>query len=143
MPRGLFLFLLCSWGWPGAGGLAQAEVPARLRAGLWAAAEQLILMDRGHYAQSWDRTAGLLKAKYSREQWLQRLKSLRQPLGALRYRKLIFSRFAEQLPEWPKGSYLLLRYQSSFAYRELAFEALTLQQESDGTWRLADYQLSR
>lgn len=124
-------------------GTAGAGAPPQLRAGLLAAAEELILIDRGHFGQCWDRAAAVLKAKQSREQWLDYLKKHRQPLGSLHYRKLIFSRLTDRLPGGEPGEYLVLRYQSSFAHRQLAFESLTLQRGSDGVWRLADYSLSK
>ncbi len=142
----MFRLVLAFWlalvsGLGGVGASLAAGDQEKLKAGLLAAAEGLILIDRGQFAQSWDRAAACLKEKLPQGQWVQQLRTQRLPLGTLSYRKLIFSRFTDRLPEWPAGEYLVLRYQSSFARRPLAFENLTLQREGDGAWRLADYQV--
>lgn len=137
----LTLWLLLSCGLGGVGASLAAGDAEKLKAGLLAAAEGLILIDRGQFAQSWDRAAARLKEKLPQVQWIQQLRTQRLPLGPLSYRKLIFSRLTDRLPEWPAGEYLVLRYQSSFARRQIVFENLTLQREGDGAWRLADYQI--
>jgi hypothetical protein len=103
------------------------------------AEEWLELVDRGEYEESWKETASLFRAVVTAEQWRQAAKGSREPLGALKSRKLKGAKFMTSLPGAPDGEYVVIQFDASFENKKMAVETVTPMKDKDGAWRVSGY----
>ena len=113
---------------------AAPETAAEAAARTW-----LALVDGGNYYQSWAIASEGFRNAQSRTQWVARVGAAREPLGALRSRRLVSARPVHSLPGAPDGDYVVLEYASGFAKQPAATETVTPVKESDGHWRVSGY----
>ncbi|HYX21192.1 MAG TPA: DUF4019 domain-containing protein [Thermoanaerobaculia bacterium] len=113
---------------------ADAEKSAEAAARAW-----LTLVDAGQYGESWDAAASLFRSALSRDQWRAALDRVRRPLGRVSSRKLLGAKFATELPNAPKGEYVVIRFATDFEHETGAVETITPTKERDGTWRVSGY----
>lgn len=99
----------------------------------------LRVVDSGHYATSWEQAAAFFRSKVTREQWENAMHSVRAPLGAVQARTLQSATYTTDLPRAPKGEYVVLQYQTSFANLKKAVETVTPMKEADGSWKVSGY----
>ena len=99
----------------------------------------LRFVDSGDYSQSWVGASSLFKAAVTEKDWVQKVKAVRGPLGALISRKLKSAQYATQLPGAPDGQYVVIRYDTSFANKKSAVETVTSMLDKDGQWRVSGY----
>jgi len=99
------------------------------------------LIDRGAYDESWDRTAEVFKTRVKREQWIEDLNVNRRPLGKVRSRKLLTAVYVSDLPDSPRGEYVLLDYEVAFETDVPIREIIIPYLAPDGEWRVAGYSL--
>ena len=104
-----------------------------------ASLEWLALVDATNYAKSWDEAAALFKNKVTKSDWETAVGAAREPLGALKERKLESAEYTERLPGAPDGEYVVVTYHSSFANRPAATETITPTRDADGHWRVSGY----
>ena len=97
------------------------------------------LVDQGKYGESWEVAAVFFKDKVPKEQWEAAMNGSRKPLGALKTRALIGSKYATKLPGAPDGEYVLIQYKTSFENKESAVETITPALQNDGKWRVSGY----
>lgn len=108
--------------------------PAEQAAQAW-----LRFVDSGDYSQSWVEASSLFKAAVTEQDWVKKVKAVRQPLGALISRKLKSATPATQLPGAPDGQYVVIQYETSFANKKSAMETVTQMLDKDGQWRVSGY----
>jgi hypothetical protein len=99
------------------------------------------LIDREEYDESWDRTAEVFKARVKKDQWVEDLRSNRKPLGKVRSRKLLTAVYVSDLPDSPRGEYVLLDYEVAFETDLPIREIIIPYLAEDGEWRVAGYSL--
>jgi len=99
----------------------------------------LTLADAGAYSQTWDTAAASFRADGQKATWVDLLKKVRQPLGALISRKVISEQKSDVVPEMPAGAYYIVQFATSFAALTNAVETVEFMQESDGQWRAISY----
>jgi len=105
-----------------------------------AAAESwLSLVDSGKYGESWDEAAAFFRAKVTKPQWEEMLGTVRTPLGKANSRKLASAQKATNLPNAPKGDYVIIQYSTSFLNLPSAIEAVVPMLDKDGKWRVSGY----
>jgi hypothetical protein len=104
-----------------------------------ASEEWLAFVDAGAYAKSWDEAAALFRNEVTKSEWERAVGAARQPLGALKERKLESAEYAQRLPGVPSGEYVVITYRSSFANRPAVTETITPTRDADGHWRVAGY----
>ena len=102
----------------------------------------LALTDVLNYEGSWDLAATYFKNKVSLEQWEQALRGARQPLGALKSRRMKQATAATSLPGAPDGNYVVMQFEARFEHKEEGIETVTAVQEPDGIWRVVGYFIS-
>ena len=129
------LVLLLSWL---AIGPALAQSP-EAGAAQKAARDFLALTDRGDSASAQRAAGEKFRSAMTAEQWAQALRSVREPLGAATQRTLAATRFTKSFPGVGDGEYALLHFRTTFAKKAGARETVTLERESDGTWRVIGY----
>jgi len=99
----------------------------------------LALVDAGKYGDSWDEAAAAFKSAASKEQWVEALKKVRAPLGALQSRKLKTATYAKNPPGAPAAEYVIIQFDTSFENKNSAVETITPMLEKDGKWRVSGY----
>jgi len=113
---------------------AEAQKAAEASAQSW-----LGLVDAGKYGESWDAAAAAFRTAVSRDQWIQALDQVRRPYGTVLSRKLRGAQYATELPNAPKGEYVVIQYDTAFENKAGAVETITPSKDSDGHWRVAGY----
>jgi len=99
------------------------------------------LIDREAYDESWDRTAEVFRTRVKKEQWIEDLNTNRKPLGKVRSRKLLTAVYVSDLPDSPRGEYVLLDYEVAFESDVPIRETIIPYLAVDGEWRVAGYSL--
>ena len=103
------------------------------------ASKWLGLVDAGDYAVSWDQAAQFFKNAVSKEDWRDKIKAVRAPLGKINSRKLKSATYKTTLPGAPDGQYVVIQYDSSFEHKTSAVETVTPMMDKDGQWRVSGY----
>jgi hypothetical protein len=104
-----------------------------------AAKRWLAMIDSGNASASWDQAATRFQAALTRAAWVDAVKAVREPLGAVKSRRLRSAVFTRSLPGAPDGEYVVIQYDTSFDNKAEAVETVTPAHEKDGTWRVAGY----
>ena len=98
----------------------------------WVAVDRwLALMDQGDYTRSWETASARFQQAISKDEWIERLRSARQPQGMVVSRRLrtarrFFSRYT-------------VKFNTAFAGLKAAVETVTFSRERDGQWRAIGY----
>jgi hypothetical protein len=102
------------------------------------ARDWLLLLDRGDAQTAWQQAASRLQDAFTFENWARVLSATRDLLGPPVDRRLIDAKSGTELPGIPKGEYVVLKFQTTFAKRS-ATETVTPVRDADGAWRVAGY----
>lgn len=129
----LFLMTLCLCA-SSAAFAATAPDAAKEAAEAW-----LALADKGDAQGTWDQAASAFKTGIEQKEWENTLPKARQPLGEVTSRTLLSSEVTTSLPGVADGEFVIFRFQTSFASKRRASEALLMQKEADGIWRTVGY----
>ena len=117
---------------------ALAQDP-RATAAQAAARDWLVLVDRSDAQASWNAAGTKFHAALSLSGWTDALRKQRGPMGAMKSRTALNTRFQKTFPGAPDGDYALVSYATSFANNAHGHETLTLEHEVDGKWRVVGY----
>jgi hypothetical protein len=98
----------------------------------------LALIDAGHYAQSWSAAGALFRSHVTAAAWEAKAKPVRAPLGAVVSRSLASEEQKSQLPGVPDGDYKIVKFNTRFANKQTAVEAVILAHEPSG-WKVDGY----
>lgn len=104
-----------------------------------AAQAWLDLVDQGAYEKSWQNASHLFRLALPPEQWQRQMLAGRKPMGELVERKRSSAQYTETLPGAPDGAYVVFQFATVFSRKSRAVETVTMQLESDGTWRAGGY----
>ena len=99
----------------------------------------LAVVDKGDYAASYDEAARIFKLAITKEDWLQKVRAARGPLGKMISRKLKLMQYETTLPGAPDGEYVVVQYDTSFENKRSAVETITPTLDKDGQWRVSGY----
>ncbi len=128
----LMSLLLCS------AALAQ-DLAAKRETADQAARSWLALVDHGDYGQSWQEASSFFQSKISKADWEKALNQVRAPLGAAGNRTLMGSIYQTDVPNAPKGEYVVIQYKTAFTSAGLVIETVTPMLDKDGKWRVSGY----
>jgi hypothetical protein len=103
------------------------------------ALEWLRWVDSGKYGKSWDTAAGFLQATIPRAQWIEAMADSRMPLGSVVIRRLVDKTVKTGTPASQTARYVILRFRTSFTYKEDAEETVIPMEDADGVWRVSGY----
>jgi hypothetical protein len=121
-------------------GFAQAEDSSKdEKAAVKAAEKWLEIVDEGKYADSWDGTAQFFQGNMTKEAWDTALKGVLPPLGKMKSRELVSSRYLKRMPGAPAGEYVMIQFKTSFDNKEDAIETVTPQKDEKGKWHVCGY----
>ena len=99
----------------------------------------LAVVDKGDYAASYDEAASIFKLAVTKEDWLQKVRTARNPLGKVISRKLKGTQYKTSLPGAPDGEYVVIQYDTSFENKRSAVETITPTLDKDAQWRVSGY----
>lgn len=122
-------------------GCAESD-PAAERAAFEATKPWLEIMDAGDYERCWDDAAPLFQETESRETWVAKAMGYRDPLGAFKSRALNVTRVIPNPWGAPSGLYAAVVY-DSYWQNGTIFEMVYMQRQSDGSWRVAGYNVKQ
>ena len=121
-----------------AGAFAQSE-DAKRRVAEQSAQGWLKVVDAGKFEQSWNEASTFFKSAVTQEKWNQALQQVRTPLGTASNRSSMGSMYQTDLPNAPKGEYVVMQFKTDFAKTGAAIETVSVMLDSDGKWRVAGY----
>jgi hypothetical protein len=104
-----------------------------------AAEKWLALVDAGKYVESWAAMSTPFKKEVSRRKWKSTIEEIRGPLGKWDARKLKSAEYTKELPGAPDGEYMVAKFETAFANKPAAVEAVTLVLGQDLIWRVSSY----
>jgi len=116
-----------------------ADSSDREKAAIASAEKWLKLVDQGKYIESWKESADYFKRAVSQEQWEQAMKSGREPLGKLIFRKVTNALYTTSLPGAPDGQYVVIQFNTSFENKKSGIATVTPMVDKDGRWRVSGY----
>ena len=99
------------------------------------ARQWLMLVDDSNYAESLKQMGA-----QARKADIDRLPTIREPLGAMSNRSLKDVTLAKSQPGLPAGEYAVVRYETSFARKAVAVETVTLAMTKTG-WAVVGYRI--
>ncbi len=121
---------------------AQAQSPdaaAAVSAAQPVATAWLALLDARDYDGSWDQAALAFRTAVERPAWGVMVRQVRGPIDPLGPRKLVSATFASTLPNAPKGSYVVIQYETKAGNGRTVVETVTPMRDPDGKWRVSGY----
>jgi len=99
----------------------------------------LALVDKADYAGSYNQAASMFKAAVTKDDWVQKIRAARGPLGSVVSRKLKSAQYTTSLPGAPDGQYVVMQYDTSFENKKSAVETIVPMMDKDGQWRVSGY----
>jgi hypothetical protein len=118
---------------------AHAQEDPRVIEAKAAAASWLALLDAGRYADTWAQSASMFQTAVTQENWVNVVKPMRAPLGAVTSRTFKTAQFTPTLPAAPDGEYVVIQYNTVFANKAGAVETITPMRDKDGRWKISGY----
>lgn len=107
------------------------------------ATQWLALVDSRQCAESWFQGASFFRGAVSKEQWRNALDSVRAPLGKVESRQLRSATYTTNLPNVPRGEYVVLQFETNFEHAPGMIETVTPMLEKDGKWKVSGYFVKR
>jgi Protein of unknown function (DUF4019) len=115
------------------------DVAAKREIAEKAARSWLALVDRDDYGSSWQEASSFFRSKVSQADWEKALQQVRLPLGAAGNRTRMGSMYQTDVPNAPKGEYVVLQYKTEMASGGSVIETVTPMLDKDGKWRVSGY----
>jgi hypothetical protein len=97
----------------------------------------LSLLDSHKYEESWNQAGSMFRSQVGQQQWIDALKSSREPLGSFVSRTASRVQLTTSLRGAPDGEYAIIHFTTSLRNKSIT-ERLTLVKE-EGKWRAAAY----
>lgn len=108
-------------------------------AALQAVQSWLGIMDDGQYAQAWEQAAPSFQKAGTQDDWVQKSKDIRAPLGKVVSRKVASQVSTTKLPGMPDGTYFVAEFHTQFEGLPSAKEQVAMAQDSSGAWQAVAY----
>lgn len=102
------------------------------------AKQWMTLIDDQNYADAYQQMGAVARGKIAADSWTQKIRSTREPLGAMSSRTLKDVKMTKTLPGTRDGQYTTVRYDTAFAHKAASVESVTLVSENGG-WSVIGY----
>ena len=112
--------------------------PGDKEAAMRVAKAWLALVDAGQFSESWQHSSSVFREAVPAAKWQESLTAVREPLGELISRKVVFSRYTEALRGAPGRRYVIIQYEALYEGDKSAIETVTPLYD-DGEWRVSGY----
>ena len=99
----------------------------------------LQLIDAGEYDSSWVEASPIFRAAVTQERWSGQMQAIRQPMGAVKSRKVKSTQYRTEMPGAPDGEYVIIQFETGFEHKKSAVETLTPARDEQGEWRVSGY----
>jgi hypothetical protein len=100
------------------------------------------MVDEGKYSESWHAASSYFKNVVKEEEWKQKMKAYRIPLGKLLSRNVQTETYKTSLPGAPDGEYVVIQFKASFENKKEAIETVTPMMDTDGKWHVSGYYIN-
>lgn len=120
--------------------LSDAEVDD-VQTALRVAERWLAVVDAGDYEKSWDMASVLFQKAVPKETWVSQIESLKTPLGKPSKREAISQTRYQELPNAPKGDYVVVVFRSMYSNLKLMNETVVPMME-EGEWKVSGYYIT-
>ena len=97
------------------------------------------LVDSGQIDRSWEEAALPFQMAVTKAKWTESLRTARgsfEPFGA---RERILARYTTELPNAPKGEYVVLQYRTQVAGGHKVIETIVPMRDGSRGWRISGY----
>ena len=98
----------------------------------------LELIDAGEYRRAYEITSSYLKGAHTVDDFVQRMKAARDPLGAVLSRTFRNATRTDTAPGAPDAPYVLFQFQTAFTHKASALERVWAEREGDA-WLVSGY----
>jgi len=115
--------------------LSAQKNPAAEAAAAEAAKSWLVLVDAGKYPESWTAAGTIFKNALTSEKWTSMIKTVRDPLGKAKSRKVKLTLFSHQA----NLDVVTVQFKTEFQKKDGAVETVSEAKQSDGKWRTVGY----
>lgn len=101
----------------------------------------IALVDQAQYGASWQDAGPLLRDIITQDQWVAGLTGTRHQLGLVRARRLSRGQAVSSLPNGTLGTFVVLKYDTSFSARPSLIETVVLMLIQHDQWRVISYSI--
>jgi hypothetical protein len=102
----------------------------------------LAMVDAGQFPEAYDAAGELFRGALARDQWAAALGNSRKPLGNVLQRNLKNATVTQDLPNAPKGKYVVSTFETTFQQQAAPlWEIATSYLGPDGNWKVVGYQV--
>ena len=108
------------------------------QAGVEASLNWLAHIDLENHSDSWERACNSFRSNMPKQDWDFLMSTLRKPLGDVVRRELFEQKLVANPKGFPSGDYMVVYFSTTFAFRPLAYELVTLRLE-EGQWKVFTY----
>jgi len=122
--------------------ISQADQDKLIKEASQAADVWIKLLDQGKCGEAWDQTGKMFKDSTVRDSWCKETGARRHAMGAVLSRTIEQAKYNNQIGQGPRGDYVTVHYDTSFAATPRGAEEVTLVRDQDGSWRPLGYYLS-
>jgi len=105
------------------------------------AKQWMTLVDDQNYSDAYQQMGAAGRAKISADNWIEKIRSMRAPLGAMSSRTLKDVKMTKTLPGMRDGQYAAVRYDTAFAHKTDGVESVNLISEN-GAWSVIGYSIN-
>ena len=112
--------------------------PGDQEAAIRVANEWLLLVDAGRFSESWEHSSSVFRETVPAAMWQESLAVVREPLGTLISRKVVFSRYTDSLRGAPERRYVIIQSEAQYEGNKSAIETV-MPLYDDGEWRVSGY----
>lgn len=120
---------------PAAAAAADPDVALAKKAAL----DWLALADAGKYEATWDEAATSFQKAQSKADWAKGLGAARQTMGKLTARTFLNHEVRVNLPNYPPGKYITVRFSSVFEKHKDGAESITFIKDGTRGLRMMSY----
>lgn len=93
-----------------------------------------------NYENSYSQTGDIIKKEVNQETWIAIMKQVREPLGEVLLRKNTNVEYSEYISQFPKGSYAILDFETSFENGRRN-EFIICQLVDEKNWQVITYRI--
>lgn len=106
------------------------------------AEEFLSLLDDFHFDKIWQSTTPLFRALHDKTAWEHEQRTLRLAYGPNLERHFKRINFRTSFYHMPDDNYVIVQFNSTFAYKSRAFETIVLKKGQADDWQIVDIVLT-
>ena len=124
---------------PGLVAQTPPDTVAAIKAADEATRNWLAIVDKGQVEQSWEEAALAFQMAVTKIKWVESLRSARGAFESFADRQQIMARYTTDLPNAPKGEYVVFQYRTTVAGGHQVIETVIPMRDTSRGWRVSGY----